>query len=397
MNIHEYQAKELLAQFNLNIPKGKLVYTPTEAEWAARSFGLTSAEKDNKVVVIKAQVHSGGRGKAGGVKIAKTADVAYDVAHKMLGMTLVTAQTGSEGKLVRKCLVAEGCDIEKEYYFALVVNRENASISVMASTEGGMDIEEVSHKFPEKIINADINPLMGPQDYTIRQLSLGFGFGLGTPLYKQFSAIVHALCEAFVKYDCSMIEINPLVLTKQGLLTILDCKMSFDDNALFKHPDIAALRDYEEEDPRELEASKYGLSYVSLKGNIGCLVNGAGLAMATMDIVKQNGGEPANFLDVGGGASQETVTQAFRIILRDESVRGIFVNIFGGIMKCDIIANGIIAATKELGLTVPLVVRLEGTNVELGKKLLAESKLNIMSADDMADAAKKIVAAVRGL
>lgn len=397
MNIHEYQAKELLSQFGLSIPKGTLVYTPTEAEWAARSFGLGGANKDGKVVVVKAQVHSGGRGKAGGVKIAKTPEATKEVTAKMLGMTLVTAQTGPQGKRVNKCLVAEGCDIDKEFYFALVVNRDTASIGVMASTEGGMDIEEVSHKFPEKIITADINPLVGLQDFTIRKLSLGLGFGIGTPLFKEFSKIMRGLFQAFIKYDCAMIEINPLVLTKQGTLTILDCKMSFDDNALFRHPELTALRDYEEDDPRELEASKFGLSYVSLEGNIGCLVNGAGLAMATMDIIKQSGGEPANFLDVGGGASQETVTQAFRIILQDPAVKGIFVNIFGGIMKCDIIAQGVIAATKELGLKVPLVVRLEGTNVELGKKLLNESGLNIMSAENMADGAKKIVSAVRGV
>jgi len=397
MNIHEYQAKELLAQFGLNIPKGKLVYTPTEAEWAARSFGLGTPKGKDKVVVIKAQVHSGGRGKAGGVKIANSPESARDITEKMLGMKLVTAQTGPQGKIVNKCLVADGCDIDKEFYFALVVNRETASIGVMASTEGGMDIEEVSHKFPDKIITADINPGVGLQDYHIRNLSLGLGFGLNNPLFKDFSKIFRGLYAAFTKYDCDMIEINPLVLTKQGTLTILDCKMSFDSNALFRHPDVLALRDYEEDDERELEASKFGLSYVSLTGNIGCLVNGAGLAMSTMDIIKQTGGEPANFLDVGGSATQETVREAFRIILKDESVKGIFVNIFGGIMKCDIIAQGVIEATKELGLKVPLAVRLEGTNVELGKQLLNESGLNIMSASDMGDGARKIVAAVRGV
>ncbi|WP_397601487.1 ADP-forming succinate--CoA ligase subunit beta [Silvanigrella sp.] len=392
MNIHEYQAKELLSRFGLSIPKGKLAYTATEAEWAARSL---SCGKDGKVAVVKAQVHSGGRGKAGGVKLAKSPEEAFSIAEKMLGMTLITNQTGPQGKKVNKLLVAEGCDIDKEYYFALVVNRETATIGIMASTEGGMDIEEVAEKHPEKIITADIDPTVGLQEFTIRKLSLGLGFGLGTPLAKDFAKTLKGLYQAFLTYDCSMVEINPLVLTKQGNIAILDCKMSFDENALFRHQDIADLRDYEEDDARELEASKYGLSYVSLEGNIGCLVNGAGLAMATMDIIKQTGGQPSNFLDVGGGANQETVTQAFRIILRDKAVKGIFVNIFGGIMKCDVIANGIVAAAKELGLKVPLVVRLEGTNVELGKKILSESGLNILSASSMADGAQKIVNAVK--
>ena len=392
MNIHEYQAKELLAQFGLNIPQGKLAYTPTEAEWAARRLGCG---KDGRVAVVKAQVHSGGRGKAGGVKLAKSPDEAKAIAEKMLGMTLVTNQTGPQGKKVSKLLVAEGCDIDKEFYFALVVNRDTASIGVMASTEGGMDIEEVAEKHPEKIATADIDPTVGLQEFTIRKLSLALGFGLGTPLSKDFAKILKGLYQAFVKYDCSMLEINPLILTKKGELSILDCKMSFDENALYRHPEIQDMQDYEEEDARELEASKFGLSYVSLEGNIGCLVNGAGLAMATMDIIKQTGGQPANFLDVGGGASQETVTQAFRIILRDKAVKGIFVNIFGGIMKCDVIANGIVAAAKELGLTVPVVARLEGTNVELGKKIINESGLNITSASSMADGAQKIVNLVK--
>jgi succinyl-CoA synthetase beta subunit len=385
MNIHEYQAKELLSRFGLSIPKGKLAYTATEAEWAARSL---SCGKDGKVAVVKAQVHSGGRGKAGGVKLAKSPEEAFSIAEKMLGMTLITNQTGPQGKKVNKLLVAEGCDIDKEYYFALVVNRETATIGIMASTEGGMDIEEVAEKHPEKIITADIDPTVGLQEFTIRKLSLGLGFGLGTPLAKDFAKTLKGLYQAFLTYDCSMVEINPLVLTKQGNIAILDCKMSFDENALFRYQDIADLRDYEEDDARELEASKYGLSYVSLEGNIGCLVNGAGLAMATMDIIKQTGGQPSNFLDVGGGANQETVTQAFRIILRDKAVKGIFVNIFGGIMKCDVIANGIVAAAKELGLKVPLVVRLEGTNVELGKKILSESGLIILSASSMDDGAQ---------
>lgn len=392
MNIHEYQAKDLLSRFGLSIPQGKLAYTAKEAEWAARSL---SCGKDGKIVVVKAQVHSGGRGKAGGVKLAKSPEEAFSIAEKMIGMTLITNQTGSQGKKVNKLLIAEGCDIDKEYYFALVVNRETATIGIMASTEGGMDIEEVAEKHPEKIITADIDPTVGLHDFTIRKLSLALGFGLGTPLAKDFAKTLKGLYEAFLAYDCSMVEINPLVLTKKETLAILDCKMSFDENALFRHSNILDLRDYEEDDARELEASKYGLSYVSLEGNIGCLVNGAGLAMATMDIIKQTGGQPANFLDVGGGANQETVTQAFRIILRDKAIKGIFVNIFGGIMKCDVIANGIVAAAKELGLKVPLVVRLEGTNVEFGKKILSESGLNILSASSMADGAQKIVNAVR--
>jgi succinyl-CoA synthetase beta subunit len=392
MNIHEYQAKELLGEFGLHIPAGILVHTPTEAEWAARNLGCG---KEGRVCVVKAQVHSGGRGKAGGVKLGKSPEDARTIAEKMLGMTLVTNQTGPQGKKVHKLLVAEGCDIDKEYYLALVINRETATIGVMASVEGGMDIEEVAEKHPEKIVTADIDPTIGLQDFTIRKLSLAFGFGLGTPLYKDFAHTLQGLYLAFLKHDCSMLEINPLVLTKQGRICVLDCKMSFDENALYRHPRIRNLRDYEEDDPRELEASKYDLSYVSLDGNIACLVNGAGLAMATMDIIKQAGGEPANFLDVGGGATQEKVTHAFRIILQDKAVKGIFVNIFGGIMKCDIVANGIVAAAKELGLKVPLVVRLEGTNVDLGKKILNESGLNITSASSMADGAQKIVAAVK--
>ncbi len=392
MNIHEYQAKELLAQYGLNIPKGYLAQTATEAEWAARRL---SCGKDGRVVVVKAQIHSGGRGKAGGVKLAKTAEDARAIAETLIGTTLYTNQTGPQGKKVSKLLIAEGCDIEKEFYLALVVNREKATIGVMVSTEGGMDIEEVAEKHPEKITNVDIDPTVGLQDFTLRKLSIALGFGLGNTLSNQFFQIMKSLYLAFLRFDCDMIEINPLILTKQGHLAILDCKMSFDANALYRHPEIQNLRDYEEDEPRELEASKFGLSYVSLDGNIGCLVNGAGLAMATMDIIKQTGGQPANFLDVGGGANQETVTQAFRIILKDPAVKGIFVNIFGGIMKCDVIANGIVAATKELGLKVPLVVRLEGTNVELGKKILNESGLNIASASAMADGAQKIVKLVQ--
>jgi succinyl-CoA synthetase beta subunit len=394
MNIHEYQAKELLSSYGLKIPKGILAYTPLEAEWAARRLGCG---KDGKVAVVKAQIHAGGRGKAGGVKLAKTPDEAKVLAEKMLGATLVTHQTGPEGKKVHKVYVAEGCDIEKEYYLALVLNRETATIGVMASTEGGVDIETVAHDTPDRIVTTDIDPTIGLMPYTVRKVGRALGFLDGphasASLYKQLETTLKGLVKAFVDYDCSMIEINPLIVTKNQTLEVLDCKVSFDSNALFRQPVIESLRDYSEEDPQELEASKYGLSYISLQGNIGCLVNGAGLAMATMDIVKLYGGSPANFLDVGGGANQETVTQAFRIILKDTNVKAIFVNIFGGIMKCDIIANGIIAAAKELGLKVPLVVRLEGTNVDLGKKILEDSGLNILSASSMSDGAQKVVEA----
>lgn len=386
MNVHEYQAKELLGKFGLNIPRGKLCHTATEAEWAAKHF--------NSTVVVKAQVHAGGRGKGGGVKLAKNPDEARAVAEKMIGMQLVTHQTGTQGKKVHKVLVTEATEIAKEYYLGVVLNREKATLGVMASTEGGMDIEEVAAKHPDKIINVNIDPTIGLMPYTIRNLCAGLGFE--GDLAKQFEKTMRGIYNAFLAMDCSMIEINPLALTKGNQIQVLDCKMSFDDNALFRHADIEDMRDFEEEDPRELEASKFNLNYVSLEGNIGCLVNGAGLAMATMDIIKQYGGEPANFLDVGGGATQEMVTNAFRIILKDTSVKGIFVNIFGGIMRCDVIANGIVAATKELGLKVPVVVRLEGTNVEMGKKILGDSGLNIISANSMGDGAEKIVTAIKG-
>lgn len=385
MNVHEYQAKELLGKFGLSIPKGRVCYTPTEAEWAAKHFGST--------VVVKAQVHAGGRGKGGGVKLAKTPEETRTIAEKMLGMTLVTHQTGPAGKKVHKILVTEATDIAKEYYLAMVLNREKAMLGVMASTEGGMDIEEVAEKHPEKIVNVNIDPTIGLMPYTLRNLCAALGFT--GDLQKQFEKTMRGIYNAFVNLDCEMVEINPLAVTKSNQMVVLDCKMSFDGNALFRHPEVEEMRDFEEEDQRELEASKYNLNYVSLEGNIGCLVNGAGLAMATMDIIKQYGGEPANFLDVGGGATQEMVTNAFRIILRDKAVKGIFVNIFGGIMRCDVIANGIVAAAKELGLKVPLVVRLEGTNVEIGKKILNDSGLNILSANSMGDGAEKIVKAIK--
>ena len=387
MNIHEYQAKELLAAAGVPVPPGKICHSSVEAEWAARSFG------PQNMTVVKAQIHAGGRGKGGGVKLAKTPEDAKEQASRILGMQLVTPQTGAQGKKVHKVLVTLASEIAKEYYLALVFDRERAGVGIIASTEGGMDIEEVSEKHPNKIYKGFIDPAVGVQPFHIRNLNEVLGFK--DDLAKQFEKTFKGIASVFLKYDCTLLEINPLAVTKEGKLQVLDCKMSFDENALFKHPQILELRDVEEEDPRDLEASKSGVSYIALDGNIGCLVNGAGLAMATMDIIKQYGGEPANFLDVGGGASQETVTQSFRIIFKDPKVRGVFVNIFGGIMKCDIIANGIIGAVKELGLKVPLVVRLEGTNVDLGKKLLSESGLNIIPADSMADGAQKIVGAVK--
>lgn len=389
MNIHEYQAKLILAEQGLPVPGGKLCLTPTEVEWAAREM----IPKEGGVVVVKAQVHAGGRGKAGGVKLAKSAEEARAVAEKMFGMKLVTHQTGPAGKIVKKIFVTEGSKISREYYLAAVLNRDKACISFMLSEEGGMDIEEVAAKSPEKIITIDIDPAVGFKPYAGRRAAQALN--LTGPLAKQIDHIMRGILNTFMKYDCSMVEINPLAVVDDNQFQILDCKMSFDDNALFRHKKVTDMRDYDEEDMRELEASKSGLSYVSLDGNIGCLVNGAGLAMATMDIIKQHGGEPANFLDVGGGANQETVTNAFRIILRDTSVKGIFVNIFGGIMKCDVIANGVVSAAKEIGVKVPLVVRLEGTNVDLGKQILKDSGLNIISADSMSDGAKKIVAAVK--
>ena len=382
MNIHEYQAKMLFRANGVPVPDGYLASTGTEAEFAMRRLGTD-------VAVVKAQVHAGGRGKAGGVKLAKSPEECKQLTEQMIGMTLVTHQTGPEGKLVRKVYIEAGSKIAKEYYLALLLDRETASISIMFSTEGGMDIEEVAEKTPEKIVVVNVDPTIGLQGFHTRRLA--FGLGLPKTEQKQLAGIVKQLYQMFLKYDYSMLEINPLVVTEDGQMFALDGKMNFDDNALYRQKDIEVMRDFEEEDEREIEASKYGLSYIGLDGNIGCLVNGAGLAMATMDIIKHFGGEPANFLDVGGGASQATVTNAFKILLSDKNVKGIFVNIFGGIMKCDVIANGVVAAAKELGLKVPLVVRLEGTNVDQGKKILNESGLNLVAADDMADGAKKIV------
>jgi succinyl-CoA synthetase beta subunit len=383
MNLHEYQAKQILREYGLPVLAGHICYTPGEAEAAADLLG-------GGICVVKAQVHAGGRGKAGGVKLAKSTAEARAHAEKILGMTLVTPQTGDAGKLVRKVYVEAGCNIAKEYYLSLLVDRAKRGIVIIASTEGGMEIEEVAHKTPEKILNVMIDPKVGLQAYQTGKLAID----LGVPVEarKHFSQVVTGLYKAFVGCDLAMLEINPLVLTKENTFVVLDAKVALEDNASFRQPKIRAMMDYDEQDPRDLRAQKYGLSYVGLDGNIGCLVNGAGLAMATMDIIKAFGGEPANFLDVGGGATKENVTEAFRILLSDPKVKGILVNIFGGIMKCDVIATGIIEAAKEVGLKVPLVVRLQGTNVDLGRKMLAESGLAITPADTMDDAAKKIVA-----
>ncbi|KHD88014.1 MAG: succinyl-CoA synthetase subunit beta [Bdellovibrio sp. ArHS] len=387
MNIHEYQAKEILRKFGVATLKGKVAHSPEEAVAAAKEIG-------GNLWVVKAQIHAGGRGKGGGVKIAKTLQEVEDLTKKMIGMTLVTHQTGPEGKVVQKVFIEQGCNIAKEYYVACLIDRATGRAAMMASSEGGMDIEEVAEKHPEAIIKVDIDPTVGLMPFQARQLA--FKIGMAPEIVNKAVKFFQGLYNAFVTTDCSIAEINPLVVTKEGEVLCLDAKMNFDSNALFRHQDIVELRDLNEEEPSEIEASKYDLAFIKLDGNIGCLVNGAGLAMATLDIIKLHGASPANFLDVGGGANKEKVTAAFKIILKDPNVKGILVNIFGGIMKCDIIAEGVIAASKELGLKVPLVCRLEGTNVELGKKMLRESGLNITPADDLTDAAKKIVAAVKG-
>ena len=386
MNIHEYQAKAILRNFGVPVPEGHVVYNSNSARDWARRLG-------DGPYAVKAQIHAGGRGKGGGVKIAKTADEAKQYARDMFGMTLVTHQTGPEGKVVKRVLIEKGCNIADEFYVSFLVDRATSQVTLMASAEGGMDIEEVAANTPEKIFFEAIDPLTGLTGFQARKVAFKLGFAI--PQVKQAVPLLQNLYKTFVEADCSLLEINPLVLTKEGGLLCLDAKLNFDDNALFRHVRIRDLRDYDEEDPMEIEASQYDLSYIALDGNIGCMVNGAGLAMATMDIIKHYGGDPANFLDVGGGATIERVTEAFKIILSDEKVKGILVNIFGGIMKCDVIATGVIEAAKQVGVSVPLVVRLEGTNVELGKKMLAESGLNIVSADGMADAAEKIVKAVQ--
>ena len=387
MNIHEYQAKELYERYGIPVPKGIPAFSVDDAEKAAKQL---IAETGGEVVVVKAQIHAGGRGKAGGVKVVKGPAEARAVAGELLGKTLVTHQTGPEGRKVQRLYVEQGLAIDKELYLAFVVDREEKRVCIMSSTEGGVDIEEVAEKTPEKIFKVWIDPAVGLQGYQVRQLA--FGLGLPKASHKSFMKLLGGLSKLFVEEDCSIAEINPLILTKSEEVVALDAKVNFDDNAHFRHQTLwNELRDLSEEAPTEVEAKDAGLSFIQLDGNIGCLVNGAGLAMSTMDTIKHFGGEPANFLDVGGGASQEAVTKAFKIILTSDKVKGIFVNIFGGIMKCDIIANGVVAATKELGLEVPLVVRLEGTNVEQGKKILKESGLNITPADTMAEGAQKIV------
>ena len=390
MKIHEYQGKELLKRYGVPVPKGKVAFSLKEADEAAAAI---MQETGKEIVVVKAQIHAGGRGKGGGVKVAKGASGAAEAAKKIFGMQLVTHQTGPEGKKVNRLLVEQGVDIARELYIGLVVDRGSGRVVLMASTEGGMEIEEVAEKHPEKILKQSIDPAAGFRPWQAR--SIAYGLGLKGDEVRNTVKFLDALVRAFVDLDCSLAEINPLVVTKQGEVIALDAKINFDDNALFRHPELNELRDLDEEDPSETKAKEYDLSFIALDGNIGCMVNGAGLAMATMDIIKSAGGSPANFLDVGGGATAEKVTAAFKIITQDPKVKGIFVNIFGGIMKCDTIADGIVTAVKEVGLKVPLVVRLEGTNVELGRKILQDSKLNVVAAADMADGAKKIVELAR--
>lgn len=385
MNIHEYQGKEVLKQYGVTVPEGRVAFSVEEAVAAAEAL-------NSPVVVVKAQIHAGGRGKAGGVKVAKSLEEVRTYADDILGKVLVTHQTGPEGKEVKRLLIEQGCDIKKEYYVGVVVDRATGRVVMMVSEEGGTEIEEVAAHTPEKIIKEVIDPAIGLQAFQARRLA--FAINIPKELIQEAARFMLALYEAFMDKDCSIAEINPLVVTGDGKVMALDAKLNFDANALYRHPDILALRDLEEEDVKEIEASKYDLSYIALDGNIGCMVNGAGLAMSTMDIIKYYGGDPANFLDVGGGATAEKVTEAFKIILSDSKVKGIFVNIFGGIMKCDVIASGIVEAAKQVELDRPLVVRLEGTNVELGKKILGESGLAIVSADSMADGAQKIVALV---
>ena len=390
MNIHEYQAKELLQKKGLPVPMGRAALSVEEAEQAAEWVRQQSGQP---VVVVKAQIHAGGRGKGGGVKVTKTPEDTSAAIRKLYGMQLVTHQTGPDGKKVRRLLLEQGVDIAKEFYAAVVLDRKLGRLVLMVSTEGGMDIEEVAAHSPEKIFKAVIDPMVGFAPYQARQVAFALGLkAAGMAVVNNACTFFQTMVRAYLELDCSLFEVNPLVLTKQGQLIALDAKLNFDDNALYRHPEVEALRDTDEEEQAEIEAKQYDLSYVKLTGNIGCMVNGAGLAMSTMDIIRFYGSMPANFLDVGGGATAEKVTAAFKIITADPAVRGIFINIFGGIMKCDTIAQGVITAVKEVGLKVPLVVRLEGTNVELGKQILSESGLNVTAASDMADGAKKIVA-----
>jgi len=381
MNVHEYQAKALLTKFGVAVPRGAVAYTADEAADKARELG-------GSVWVVKAQIHAGGRGKAGGVKLAKSVEEVAEAAKAMLGTHLVTHQTGPEGREVKRVYIEEGCDIARELYLGLLVDRATSAVTIMASAEGGMDIEEVAATTPEKILTVAIDPVMGLQPFHVRKIA--FGLGLDGAQMKTAQAFLQGMYDAFIGLDASIVEINPLVVTGDGQLLALDAKMNFDDNALYRQDAVEALRDEDEEDPAELEATRHGLNYIKLDGNIGCMVNGAGLAMATMDIIKLYGGMPANFLDVGGGATRERVTTAFKLILSDPNVEGILVNIFGGIMRCDVIAEGVVAAAREVSLHVPLVVRLEGTNVELGKKILQESGLPIVSGDNLAEAAERI-------
>jgi succinyl-CoA synthetase beta subunit len=381
MKIHEYQAKELFKKYDIPIPNGSVAFSPDEANAVAEKLGQFP-------VVVKAQIHAGGRGKGGGVKLAKSIDEAKSLADEIIGMTLVTHQTGPEGRLVKKVLVEQGLDIKKELYLSVIPDRETAKIVIMASEAGGMDIEEVAEKTPEKIIKVFINPLTGIQAYHCREVA--FGLNLPASVMKQFSKMLASLYRLFVTYDCSLLEINPLVITGQETVIALDAKINFDDNALFRHKDIVEYRDLDEEDPLEVEASKYNLNYINLDGNVGNMVNGAGLAMATMDIIKLAGAEPANFLDVGGGASAEMVENGFKIMLGDKNVKGILINIFGGILRCDVLAQGVVQAAKKIGIDIPVVIRMEGTNVDAGRKILSDSGLNLITAVDLKDAAQKV-------
>jgi succinyl-CoA synthetase beta subunit len=385
MNIHEYQGKEILKKYGVSVPNGKVAFTVDEAVEAAKELGTD-------ICVVKAQIHAGGRGKAGGVKVAKNLEEVRTYANEILGKTLVTHQTGPEGKEVKRLLIEEGCDIKKEYYVGLVLDRATSRVVLMASEEGGTEIEEVAEKTPEKIFKEEIDPIVGLLPYQARRIA--FNINIPHDLIGQAVKFMTGLYHAYIEKDCSIAEINPLVVTGDGKVMALDAKLNFDSNALYRQKEILAYRDLEEEDAKEIEASKYDLSYVALDGSIGCMVNGAGLAMSTMDIINYYGGEPANFLDVGGSATAEKVTEAFKIILSDPNVKGIFVNIFGGIMKCDVIATGVVEAAKQISLQIPLVVRLEGTNVDLGKQILRDSGLNIVAAESMADGAQKIVSLV---
>jgi succinyl-CoA synthetase beta subunit len=387
MKIHEYQAKAILARYGVTTPRGEVAYTKEEAREAAQRL-------KSPVVVVKAQIHAGGRGKGGGVKLARSGDEAEDIAGHILGMTLVTPQTGPAGRIVKRVLIEEGLDIKRELYLGMLVDRASGLPVFVASAAGGMEIEEVAKENPEAILREPIQPVVGLQPYQARKIA--FGLGLPVEIATRATPFFQALYRAFIDTDASLLEINPCILTGDGKLVALDAKMTFDDNSLFRHPNLRELRDLDEEDPLEVEASKYGLNYIKLDGSVACMVNGAGLAMATMDIIKYAGGSPANFLDVGGGASSEQVKNAFRILMSDPSVRAVFINIFGGILRCDVLATGVVAAAKDLQLKVPVVVRMEGTNVELGQKILRESGLNFAIANGMKDGAQKVVALAGG-